>query len=128
MPITAMNHFTIIAEDLDATRRFYSEILGLTEGDRPPLPFPGIWFYVGDQAVLHVVGGRALPDERAGVLDHMAFTTTGLAETERRMQAHGIDYKLAPQVGSGIWQMFFLDPNGAKVELNFDPAEQRLAP
>lgn len=127
MAIQGMNHFTIIADDLDATRRFYTEILGLSEGYRPPLPFPGIWFYVGESAVLHVVGGRALPDQRAGVLDHMAFTTTDLPATEQRMKQHGVDYKLGQQVGSGIWQMFFLDPNGAKVELNFDPHETRLS-
>ncbi len=125
MQIQGMNHFTIIAEDLEATRRFYTDILGLTEGERPPLPFPGIWFYIGKDPVLHVIGGRKLPDERAGVLDHMAFTTTDLPGTEKKLQQHGIQYDLGQQVGSGIWQMFFLDPNGAKVELDFAPHERR---
>ena len=125
MQVQGMNHFTIIAEDLEATRHFYTDILGFTEGYRPPLPFPGIWFYVRDAAILHVVGGRKLPDARAGVLDHMAFTTTDLPSAERRLQQHGIHYDIGQQVGSGIWQVFFLDPNGAKVELNFDPRERR---
>ncbi|MBV8913077.1 MAG: VOC family protein [Acetobacteraceae bacterium] len=125
MEIQGMNHFTIIAEDLEATRRFYTDILGLTEGYRPPLPFPGLWFYVGENPVLHVIGGRKLPDERAGVLDHMAFTTTDLPATEKKLQQYGIKYELGQQVGSGIWQLFFHDPNGAKVELDFGPDERR---
>jgi hypothetical protein len=39
MQVEGMNHFTILAEDLEATRRFYRDILGLREGYRPPLGF-----------------------------------------------------------------------------------------
>ncbi len=47
MAVTGMNHFTIIARDLEETRRFYSDVIGLAEGFRPDLGFPGAWFYVG---------------------------------------------------------------------------------
>ena len=36
MAIEAMNHFTVLTKDLDATRNFYVGILGLKEGYRPP--------------------------------------------------------------------------------------------
>jgi hypothetical protein len=52
----------------------HSTVLGLKEGYRLPLEFPGAWFYVGDQALLHVIARRPLPEPRGGVLDHMAFT------------------------------------------------------
>jgi hypothetical protein len=40
-----------------------------------------------------------------------------------RFDAAGIRYDLRRQKESGTWQLFCHDPNGAKVELDFDPAE-----
>ena len=39
------------------------------------------------------------------------------------VDAAGIAYDLPRQAGAGTWQLFSTDPNGAKVELDFDPAE-----
>lgn len=127
MAIDGMNHFTILTKDLEATRAFYVGILGLKEGYRPPLAFPGIWLYAGAQAVLHVVAGRPLPDPPAGVLDHMAFSASDLAGTTAKLEAQGIKYDLRKQPDSGVWQLFCYDPNGARVELDFSPHETALA-
>ncbi len=123
MNVVGMNHFTILARDIEETRDFYTRVLGLREGYRPDLGFPGIWFYVGEQWVLHVVAGRGVPEPPAGVIDHMAFSATGLGATLARLKAEGIVYRLSRQTGTRVWQIFFNDPNGAKVELDFDPEE-----
>ena len=39
--IHGMNHFTITAENREATLGFYCGLLGLHEGHRPALGFPG---------------------------------------------------------------------------------------
>jgi len=121
--IQAMNHFTVLAEDLADTLDFYVGLLGLEPGPRPDLGFPGAWLYAGGQAVLHVVAGRTMPQPRAGVIDHMAFSASGLAEVKARLDERGVAYNLGRQAGAGTWQLFCHDPNGAKVELDFDPAE-----
>jgi catechol 2,3-dioxygenase-like lactoylglutathione lyase family enzyme len=118
-----MNHFTVLSDDLEATRRFYTGVLGLTEGYRPPLTFPGAWLYSGQQAVLHVIAGRPLPEPPQGVLDHMAFTATDLRATVGKLESAGIKYELRKQAGGGTWQLFCFDPCGARVELDFDPSE-----
>lgn len=119
MPVTAMNHFTILTDDTASTVAFYRELLGLVEGTRPPLAFPGAWLYAGDTPILHVVGGRAAEELKAGVIDHMAFSATGLAQTLARLTARGVDYSCRRQAGGRTWQLFFHDPNGARVELDF---------
>ena len=122
--IVGMNHFTILAEDETATLDFYVGLLGLTVGLRPDLGFPGAWLHAGGpQAVLHIVFGRPLPSQRAGVIDHMAFSATDLKSVKARFDAAGVKHDLRQQAGSGIWQLFSFDPNGARVELDFDPAE-----
>jgi catechol 2,3-dioxygenase-like lactoylglutathione lyase family enzyme len=123
MAVDGMNHFTVLTSDLEASREFYGSVLGLEEGYRPPLGFPGAWFYAGEQAVLHVVAGRPIPEPRAGVLDHMAFSARDLPEMAKRLTARGIEYSLRRQPDSGVWQLFFHDLNGAKVELDFAPTE-----
>ncbi len=123
MTAQAMNHFTILAEDLATTCAFYRDLLGLTEGYRPNMGFPGAWLYAGEVAVLHVVVKNPLPKQRAGVLDHMAFTATGLPATVAALKRRGIAYNLGRQVETGTWQLFLHDPNGAKVELDFDAGE-----
>jgi catechol 2,3-dioxygenase-like lactoylglutathione lyase family enzyme len=124
MTIHGLNHFTVLTDDLEATRRFYIDLLGLEEGERPPFGFPGAWLYSGGKPVLHVIAGRGLPAIRAGVIDHMAFSATDLAGWKDKLAARGFHYDLRQQPGTGVWQMFFFDPNGAKVELDFGAHEQ----
>ena len=122
--IVGMNHFTIVAEDERNTLDFYVGLLGLTVGHRPALGFPGAWLYAGGaQAVLHLYFERPLPATRTGVIDHLAFSATGLSVVKARFDAAGIVYDLRRQAGALTWQLFCTDPNGAKVELDFDPSE-----
>ncbi|MEQ1881893.1 MAG: VOC family protein [Burkholderiales bacterium] len=123
MAIEGMNHFTVLTHDLAATRDFYIGILGLKEGYRPPLGFPGAWLYCGNNAVLHIIAGRPMPKEAAGVLDHMAFSASNLKATTARLKEKGIEYELRKQADSGTWQLFCYDPSGARVELDFKPDE-----
>jgi catechol 2,3-dioxygenase-like lactoylglutathione lyase family enzyme len=123
--ISGMNHFTITAEDRDATLGFYCGLLGLVEGHRPALGFAGAWLYPpgGDAAVLHIYWDRPMPVQRTGVIDHLAFSAHDLAATKARLDAQGLAYDLRRQAGSGAWQLFLTDPNGARVELDFDATE-----
>ena len=43
MPLGGLQHYTIEPQDLERTKNFYCEVLGLENGDRPPLDFPGYW-------------------------------------------------------------------------------------
>jgi catechol 2,3-dioxygenase-like lactoylglutathione lyase family enzyme len=122
--ITALNHFTVIAEDAQQTLDFYEGLLGLRAGHRPELGFPGAWLYAdGPQALVHVYFGRPVPPQRAGVIDHMAFSASGLKAVKERFDERGVKYELRRQAGAGTWQLFCHDPNGAKVELDFEAAE-----
>ncbi len=57
------------------------------------------------------------------MIDHMAFSARDMKAVKARFDAAGVEYDLRRQADSGIWQLFTHDPNGAKVELDFDPAE-----
>ena len=123
--IQGMNHFTITAQDRTSTLDYYCGLLGLVEGHRPDLGFPGAWLYPpgGAQAVLHIYWDRPAPATATGVIDHMAFTATDLRAVKARFDERGLRYDLRRQAGAGTWQLFSFDPNGARVELDFDASE-----
>ncbi len=125
MSVSSMNHFTILTDDLDATLAFYARFLGLRPGRRPPFTFPGAWLYAqdGNDPILHVVAGKPRASLVKGVIDHMAFTAQNLQASVAKLQAADVPYELRRLPEFGTWQLFFHDPNGAKVELDFDAAE-----
>jgi catechol 2,3-dioxygenase-like lactoylglutathione lyase family enzyme len=130
MPALALNHYTIRVRDLEATRAFYEDIVGLQAGDRPPLGFPGYWLYCGGLPVVHLVGAR--PDDEpidgspeTGRLDHIAFAAENLKLMKERLAANGIRYdeRVLPRLN--MTQLFFTDPDGVNIEFNF-PAEETV--
>ncbi len=123
MAISAVNHFTVLTDDVSRTVHFYCNLLGLTDGPRPDLGFPGAWLYAGDAAVLHVVGGKSHEQLKPGVIDHMAFSAVGLSDTLALLTTYNVEHTCRRQTGTDIWQVFLFDPNGARVELDFSPAE-----
>jgi catechol 2,3-dioxygenase-like lactoylglutathione lyase family enzyme len=113
MHIQRMDHFTIVTDRLTETLQFYA-LFGLRAGARPAFSVPGAWLYASDQPILHVIEVPSMPEPRRGALDHMAHRAQGLLAIIRTP---------AP---FRMWQLFFEDPNGVDVELDFDP--QELAP
>ncbi|HVJ59356.1 MAG TPA: VOC family protein [Burkholderiaceae bacterium] len=126
MPVLAFNHFNLRAPTVltEALKDFYVDVVGLSVGWRPPFDFPGYWLYLGEQAVLHLVGVPAAREAlaRGGTFDHVAFTCTGLAETEARLSAQGVEYRSVRVPGTEQVQLFLTDPAGNGVELNFASA------
>ena len=46
-----------------------------------------------------------------------------LNPAKARFDERGLRYDLRRQAGAGTWQLFSFDPNGARVELDFDASE-----
>lgn len=147
MAVGRINHYSIRTSDLETTRRFYVEVVGLTVGPRPPFPFPGFWLYSGDHAspenaVVHVIGieGADVAYARApqsggssglrgvtGPVDHIAFTASGLNEMRARLEAMNVPFRLRTVPLTGAHQIFLEDPAGIILELNYAPHELRAS-
>ena len=123
MTIKAMDHFTIVTDRLPETCQFYCE-LGLEQGPRPDFGIDGAWLYANSRPVLHVIVVAVMPEPRRGTLDHMAFSADGLASIAAKLEGKGVAYKLirTPRPFTR-WQLFFKDPNGVDIELDFDAGE-----
>ncbi len=122
--IQRMDHFTIVTDKAKETKEFYAQ-LGLHSGDRPNFGAPGLWLYASEgRPILHVIEVKVMPTPRRGALDHMAFRGDDLAKTIDWVKGQGLEYQVCRVPEPFLtWQIFFFDPNGIEVEINFDPTE-----
>ena len=71
--LIALDHINLHCDDPDALAFWYETILGLKRGPRPNFSVPGLWLYMGEQPVLHILKA-AEPLQRAPVsLEHFAL-------------------------------------------------------
>src|SRR5262249_48671423 len=66
--LAVLDHVNLAVTDLERSRRFYAEVLGLRELERPPYPLPGAWFEVGD-GMLHLSVVERAPANPDGPID-----------------------------------------------------------
>lgn len=128
MPTLGFSHYNLRAprELLDRLCFFYTEVVGLAVGARPPFPRPGYWLYAGGQDILHLL--EATPGETRATdvvttFDHVAFRCEGRQSYEERLTRQGIPYRVARIPLTGEVQLVLKDPAGNGVELNFPSNE-----
>lgn len=127
--IAGVDHVNLCTsqERLELLSRFYVDAVGLTIGPRPGSPATGTWLYAGGRPVVHLsakssTDGSARPrDGFANGFDHVAFRATGGAAYRARLGALGVTYSESKRPTS--YQILLTDPDGTRLELNFEPSE-----
>jgi catechol 2,3-dioxygenase-like lactoylglutathione lyase family enzyme len=126
MAVTGLDHYALLTSDLDRTTRFYTEVVGLEVGFRPELSFQGVWLYVGKEPIVHIIVGKPIPGRETGAVDHLALKATGDVQAALvNIKAHGVEYSMRKLERTGVTQVFFRDPDGVGVELNFAPEREQ---
>ena len=132
MPLQRLEHYLVLSDDISKTRDFYRDVLGMAEGFRPALDFPGYWLYLGDVPCIHVAEWRSYAEwtQKVGIpvstrapstgpVDHIAFNGIGFAEVRARLVARNLEFSENSLDDIGLKQMFLRDPNGVPIEINF---------
>lgn len=124
--VTALDHVTLICANLSATRKFYVDLLGMTEVPRPPFDFPGLWFQVGS---VQIHATQSSPEAgQAGWGDrgvkkisrghHIAFAVDDVVQALEIVRANGVPIASPLQKRpDGLQQVYLYDPDGHIVEL-----------
>ena len=125
MAVDALQHVNIHAADVERSREFYVRVLGLQVGPRPPVASFGYWLYLGGQPVIHLVqrAADAPPPGASGAIDHVAFRGIDLAATRDVLRAEGVPFREAVIPRDQSIQLFVHDPDGVKIELNFEHSQ-----
>jgi len=113
--VIGLSHLLLQVKDLSASEHFYVEGLGFTVRKRDRLP-DGRDLIVLDQGVGLAEGGPEPP----GPVEHIAFQTRNVESYEERVKAAGGTVVDGPRPGVYGISLYFLDPDGNKIELHGD--------
>ncbi len=130
--ISRIDHYNIATQDLERSIAFYTTVLGLELGARPPFGTVGAWLYGDGHPLVHLSTQKRIDAAPTGRLDHIAFRCRDVAAMARRLQGNGIPYHVmnVPPIDGfadyGTLQLFLSDPDGIAIELNFPDPTERL--
>ena len=130
MPIHRIAHFNLRLERglMEEVRAFYEEVVGLVPGPRPPLRSSGYWLYAGGRDLLHLSEEAPEDRRRTGsdlTFDHVALECSDWLEFTSRLERFNIPFSQKIVPSTGVRQIFFRDPAGNGVELNFPEGSGR---
>ena len=136
MDIRQLHHISLPTTDLQRSRQFYGEVLALTEIQRPPFPFPGAWFSLGDRE-LHLIGGEGARSQGGVGTDprqlHFAIRVASFEGALARLREQGFHedveetdpkhLKVMLQPLTGYPQAYIVDPDRHLIEINAERLE-----
>ena len=131
MSIEALHHVSLPVTDLDRSKRFYADVLGLREIERPPFAFKGAWYQVGKGQLHLIAGERATFRSGKGVDSrdiHFAVRVTSYRDALAYLKSQGyrsdradddpLKMKESPMGTAGFPQIYIVDPDGNVIEIN----------
>src|SRR6185369_3088221 len=132
MPITELNHFLLVAKNLERTRKFYEKVLGFEVAERPDFGFPGYWLAANGEICVHLASQdpNRIRDQfllkkhpkgtkGSGSVDHIAFLARNPGEVRSRIQKNKVEMHFRSFPDAKLFQIFLKDPDDVTIELNF---------
>ena len=106
-------HICVPPERLDEARKFYTEIIGLQQIERPNHLFStsGFWFNIGD-VQLHIGVEPALTQS----IRHTAIEVANIAAAREHLVKNNVEIVEEPVI-PGRTRFAFIDPFGNRMEL-----------
>lgn len=120
-----LDHVSVLITDVERSRRFYRDLLGLKEIARPrTFDFVVVWFDLGNQHVHLLLKDR--PDTTSP--RHFALRVKDAAAARAYFREHGVRTDETTPI-PGADRFFIYDPDGNRIEIiqwlrPYDPAQQ----
>jgi catechol 2,3-dioxygenase-like lactoylglutathione lyase family enzyme len=121
--VTQIDHVSVLITDVERSRRFYRDLLGLKEIARPrTFDFVVVWFDLGNQHLHLLLKDRADPPSPR----HFALRVADCAAARAYFRAHGVPTEETTPIPSAD-RFFIHDPDDNRIEIiqwlrPYDPA------
>ena len=134
--IESIHHVSLPVADLERSKQFYGEVLGLAEIERPPFDFPGGWYQLGDRQLHLIVHNNSTFRERKTVDSrdiHFAIRVDSYRETREYLRSKGFhpdaedEFKKMKEdhhSTAGWPQLYIIDPDRNVIELNTEELDE----
>ena len=128
--VTSLDHVTLVVKNLERSRRFYEDVLGMRAVPRPAFSFAGLWFQAGAtqiHLILEFAGsgpaGNLLDENlRTSRTHHFAFAVEDADAAFAWLKECAVPSLGVPKPRpDGYLQVFVTDPDGHVVELCSPP-------
>jgi glyoxylase I family protein len=108
----SLHHVSVRVHDVERSRQFYQDLLGVGAIDRPDLGFPGSWYQAGASQI-HLIGQEQPMADGIDPSDpHFALEVDDLPQVRRALdEAH------VPYLALGDTVLWVHDPDGNTIEL-----------
>ena len=113
-----INHVLVLTNDLEAMTYFWTELIGLEIGERPPFPFDGVWIYDDNKPLIHIAE-QPVESLSHGPIAHVAIEGANYAKLMARLNQHTHNYIEKDVPLTGERQVFISGPNGLTLEMLF---------
>ena len=122
--LLALDHVNLLTDDPDGLAEWYETVLGLKRGPRPPFAFPGVWLYIGENPVVHLVLRSQKPGPNEGSMEHFALRAKGMKAFEERLTAKGVAFETAQVPETDIVQNNVYDPAGNHIHVDLRSTQE----
>ncbi len=112
------NHISLHVSNLQKSRHFYVQLLGMEEVPRPAFSFNGAWLSMGNGHLLHLIEGKDYETKSSNRGNHFAFSNSDVNSLEKLFLSRGIEVISNKIRVDGIRQLFIKDPDGYFIEFS----------
>lgn len=113
-----LNHILVLTTDLAAMEHFWTQLIGLRSGERPPFPFKGLWLYSEGRPLVHIAEQHHAAFGN-GSIAHVALEGADYEALVTRLDQQQYHYTEKEVPLSGDRQVFIAGPDGLTVEMLF---------
>jgi catechol 2,3-dioxygenase-like lactoylglutathione lyase family enzyme len=118
-----LEHVNLRTTNMQRLEEWYTRILGLKKGYRPPFGVEGRWMYVGDVPTIHLLQVEQQPQVPEPRMEHFCLRALGLKTFLDRLDAENIPYETIRVPELHIFQVCLSDPDGNHMHIDFPPEE-----
>lgn len=117
--VTGLAHIGVKVKDIEASTKFYTELLGFQIDDENDLGRVKLVFLSNGNCLIELISADSVP-EVPGQIDHICMEVEGIDELVAELKEKGLvfdgEVSYGAAIRGGIKNIFFKGPDGERIE------------